>query len=175
VEPYQILLLILVIIVFAYVSVGVYVTSMMVEFSSRLKKRMRGLNLLLYERSVSLSTIAGQLSAKGVAFTASEQECFNALSKATWTSNDEESFFARVEMIKEATSKIRYLCQANPKQANGAIIVETMGLLEDLEANYRIYIGQYNMDVVGYNYWIKIPTYRWWAYVLRHRKKSLLS
>ena len=174
-EAYQVLLLILVLISFGYISVAVYGLGHMGEFRRRLWKRLRGLNLLMYKRAESLLEIVELFRSRGVTFSSEDEECFTALRKLNFDVVEEKKFRAAVDVVKSASSRLKFIAGSHPKAASGAIYAENNDLLEDLERNYRIYIGQYNMDVVGYNYWITVPTLGWLGFIFGHRAKTFLS
>ena len=174
-EPYQVLLLILVLAAFVYVSLVVYVVGHMIEFSRRLRRRLRGLNLLLYERATAVLEMVDEFKKKDVPLSEEDTALFRSLRALRFDKVSEESFRQALDQIKEATSRIKYLAQNNPEVAKGAIFQEEADLLEDLERNYRVVIGQYNMDIIAYNYWITIPLIGWIGFLLGYRKRNSLS
>ena len=174
-EPYQIILLIVVLVSFVYVSLAVYALGMMGEFASRLRRKQRGLNLLLYERGDALLHIVTSFEAMGVVFSDEDKECFDKVAKASYEKPTPESLRGNSVLIKAATSRLRYLAQANRWACKDESYAEFLGLLEDLERNYRTCIGAYNSDVLGYNYWITVPTVGWLGWLFGFRKKGNLS
>lgn len=174
-EAWQIILLIVVFVSFFYISLVVYVLTQMREFRIRLNRRRRGLSLLLYERSNILSQAIDLFAGEGMEFTPEDQACFDALKKLAFTKTDEKTLREEADLVKMTTSRIKYLAQANRWASKQKEFEEYVGLLEDLERNYRMTIGKYNMDVNAYNYWIAIPTVGWLGWLVGFRKKSLLS
>ena len=174
-DPYQVLLLIVILISFFYLAALVYVVGKMREFKLRLRGKLRGLNLLLYERGDVLLSAAALFRKKGITLSASDQEVYDALSKVDFTHAKEEEVRSAMNMVKTATSRTRYLAQANRSILADPEYKELMELLDDLERNYRTLTSQYNADITAYNYWIKIPTISWFGYIIGYRKKSLIS
>lgn len=174
-EGYQIFLLILVLVSFFYVSVVVYVIGKILFFKRRLKRKVQGLNLLLYERTDTLLSTKEFLVKKGVALNAEDGELFEKLNGLSFQRPTEESIRDHAGVFKAAASKLQYLAQANHKATVDANYARFDGLLQDLERNYRTLIGAYNADVVAFNYWLSIPTMRWIGKMLRCKKRSSLS
>ena len=175
-EAYQVILLILVLVAFFYIAIIVYVMSMMLEFRNKLRRRRRGINLILYERCDVLLSFIELFRMEGVVFSEVDAQCFDALSALDFKNKyDEESLVERGEAIKAASSRIRYLAQANRWATKGKEYEHLVSLLKDLDRNYRLIVGQYNMDVGGYNYWIAVPGVHWIGFLVGFRKKALLN
>ena len=174
-DLYQALLLILILVAFFYLALLVYVWGKMREFRLRLKGKLRGLNLLLYERSDVLRSLASLFKEKGLSFSAEDEEVMNALQAMDFTHPKEEEVRLAMDRVKTVTSRLGYLAQANRIIMSDPAYLELSELLEDLERNYRTLMSQYNADIVAYNYWIKVPTVSWFGYLLGYRKKLLIS
>ena len=174
-EPYQIILLIFIVIAFFYVSVIVYVMTQMREFRLRLKKRRRGLSLLLYERNNALSQIIEYFDEEGIAFNEEDKRCFASFWELSFEKYEEAELREEAEVVKMVTSRVKYIAQANRSVLKSEAYQSQMDLLEDLERNYRMVLGKYNMDVIAYNYWIAIPLVGWFGYLFGYRKKAPLN
>ncbi|MCR5348002.1 MAG: hypothetical protein K6E59_00095 [Bacilli bacterium] len=174
-EPWQIILLIVIFVAFFYVSLVTYVMGQMIEFKTRLKKRLRGLNLLLYERGQAVLEIHALFEEEGVGFSDEDKEVFHRLEALGFQNADEASVRENGQTVKEATSRIKYLTQANRWACKGEVYQTNVNLLEDLERNYRTFTLAYNADLLGYNYWISIPTISWIGFIFGFRPKTNLS
>lgn len=174
-EAYQVLLLILVLVSFLYITLIVYVLGMMREFKNRLKRRLKGLVLLLYERTDAILSIVDLFKKEGVIFSEEETECFNALRALNFDNVSDTQFRELADKVKDATSRMKYLSQANMWATKDETYLNYIRLIDDLERNHRTLVGQYNSDVVAYNYWIKIPTVSWIGWIFGYRSKSNLS
>ena len=174
-EAYQVILLIVVLASFFYVSVLVYVFGQIREFRRRMKKKVHGLSLLLYERSDALLSMQSVLSSKGVAFSKEDAAIFEQLRKLDFQKPTDELVRQYGECIKTASARIKYAAQACHEIREDLDYARDEGLLKDLERNYRTLIGAYNADVVAYNYWISIPLLRWIGHIRRYRKRTSLS
>ncbi len=174
-DPYQVLLLILIFVSFVYLALLVYVVGKMRQFKLRLRGKLRGLNLLLYERSEVLRGVFKLFKEKGIALSEEDRKVDEALSQVDFNRVKEDEFRAAMETVKVATSRTRYLAQANRFILAEPKYKELMELLDDLERNYRTLTSQYNSDIVAYNYWIKIPTVSWFGYIIGYRKKLLIN
>ena len=174
-EPYQIILLIVVLVSFVYVTLAVYVLGMMAEFSSKLKRKRRALNLLLYERGDALLRIVTSFESIGVTFTDEDSALFAKVASLDYKNSSDESLKEVSALIKAATSRMRYIAQANRWACKDEDYQNNIDLIDDLERNYRTFLGSYNADVMGFNYWIAIPTIGWLGWLFGFRKKSSLN
>ena len=174
-EAYQIILLILIFVAFAYLAIVIYVLGQMREFKNKIKRRLRGLNVLLVERADTLGDMQALFEKGGVAFTEAEAAACHKLLGTEFLDN-EESVRASILVVKEATTCLRFLAQSGRYSGLEKERLRTdLDLLDDLERNFRTGCLLYNGDVSAYNYWIVIPTVAWIGYLFGHRKKELIS
>lgn len=174
VEPYQIILLIFVFLAFAYVSLLLYVASNVREFSRRLKKKVRGLNVIMSEQAellVSLSSVYRNLGINlGEAASMIEE-----LEDCDFESKNVEVVFANVRKIKAASSRLAFIAQSNPSLKESQTYVSIVETLADLDRNHRQCVALYNADIAGFNYWINVPTTRWFVWIIGFRKKEAFN
>jgi len=174
VEPYQIILLIFVFLAFAYVSLLLYVASNVREFSRRLKKKVRGLNVITSEQAellLSLSRVYGNM---GVGL-GEAAPLLEELEECDFESKNVEVVFSNVRKIKSASGRLAFIAQSNPalkEDQNYLSLVET---LADLDRNHRQCVALYNADIAGFNYWINVPTTRWFVWILGFRKREAFN
>lgn len=174
-EAYQIILLIVVLLAFFYLATLVYVFGEIYEFKARLRRGTNGLNLLLSQRLDTIQTIVELLKKNSVSISEDDRACFENLDQFDFSKPNEEIIRVSVAAIKEATSRLQSICQNNQEIVSGEAFQLHFGLLEDLERNYRSLIGAYNANVIGYNYWIKVPTIGFIARLFRNRPRTLLN
>ncbi len=175
VEPYQIILLILVFLAFGYLAVVVYVLGQMREFKSKIKKRLKGLNVLLLERADTLGDMQALYEKGGVTFSDNEAKAGQKLLGLEFVAK-EENIRAAIAVVKEASTCLRFIAQSGRYQgAAMERLKNDLALLDDLERNFRTSCLLYNADVSAYNYWITIPTVAWIGWLVGHRKKELIS
>lgn len=174
-QAYQIILLIAIILAFLYLVLVVYVMGEVREFKLHLRRRIQGLNLLLSQRAKSIGKIRAVFQRQSIAIPEEDDACFSKVKELRFDAPSEESVKSNVSLIKEATSRLRAIAESNPEVEQLESFQFELGLLMDLERNYRALVGQYNADVIAYNYWIKIPTLRWLCKLLRNRERLLLN
>ena len=174
-EAYQIILLILVFVAFAYLAIVVYVLGQMREFKNKIKKRLKGLDVLLLERASALNDMQALYEKGGIVLTDSEIEACRGLLGVDFIPKEEEVRKA-ILAVKEASTCLRFIAQSGRYTGAGQERLKTdLALLDDLERNFRTACLLYNGDVSAYNYWIKIPTVAWIGWLFGHRKKELIS
>lgn len=174
-EPYQIILLILVFVAFAYLAIVVFVLGQMREFKGKIKKRLKALNILLVDRADTLTDMQTLFEKSGVEFSESENAaCHKLLANEFMTT--EESVRASILVVKEATTVLRFIAQSGRYKGLEKERLKTdLDLLDDLERNFRTACLLLNGDIAAYNYWIVIPTVGWIGWLFGHRKKELIS
>lgn len=174
-DPYQVLLLILILVAFFYLALLVYVVGKMREFRTRLKNKLHGLNLLLFERSEVLSSIASLFEEKGISLSPEINEKIKQLHDMDFTRAKEEDVRLAMDYVKTLNSSLRYIAQSNRAIRVEPKYLELTELLEDLERNFRTLTSQYNADILAYNYWIRVPTTSWFSYLIGFRKRLLIN
>ncbi len=174
-EPYQVILLILVFVAFAYLAIVVYVLGQMREFKSKIKKRRKALNVLLLDRADTLGDMQALFEKGGVTFTESEAAACHKLLATEFLTTD-EAVRSSILVVKEATTCLRFIAQSGRYTGLEKERLKTdLDLLDDLERNFRTSCLLFNADVSAYNYWITIPTVAWIGWLLGHRKQELIS
>ena len=171
VEPYQIILLILVFIAFAYVSLLLYVASNVREFNRRLKKKVRGLNIIMSEQAELLLSMSSVYRSLGVGL-GEAGPALEELEECDFESKDVEVVFNNVKKIKAASSKLAFLAQSHPVLKEDQRYVSFVETMADLDRNHRQCVALYNADIAGFNYWINVPTTRWFVWLLGFRKRA---
>ena len=175
VEPYQIILLILVFAAFAYLSVVVYVVGQMFDFKRKTRRRLKALNVILLERADILGDMQALYEKGGVIFTDAEAKAGQKLLGLQFIAREEDVRVA-IATVKEASTCFRFIAQSGRYQGKATERLKSdLDVLDDLERNFRTSSLLYNADVTGYNYWITVPTVKWIGWLLGHRKKELIS
>ena len=175
-EAYQVILLVIVLLAFFYIVLVAYVLGKVHEFKLHLRRRMHGLNLLLSQRAKAILAIVDEFQKSSLNLSEEQRACFDRVAHLDFSKPTETMIKESVALIKEATSRLKAIAEENPKAQESETFQYNLGLLNDLERNYRTVVGLYNADVVAFNYWISIPTVSWISrYILRHRKRALLN
>ncbi len=175
VEAYQVILLILVFVAFAYLSVIVYVMGQMREFRSKIKKRLKALNILLLDRADTLGDMQALYEKGGMVFQENEARACHKLLSLEFTGT-EENVRTAIAVVKDATTCLRFIAQSGRYHGlEKERLKSDLSLLDDLERNFRTCCLSYNADVSAYNYWITIPTVAWLGWLFGHRKKEPIS
>ena len=174
-KAYQVLLLIAVLITFLYVVLVVYVFSQTHAFSLRLRRRLQGLNLLLSRRCETILRSVAILESAQIAIPQDDRACFEKLERIDFATPTEVSIKETVALVKEGTSRLKALAEQKPQIQQDEAYSFHQDLLNDLERNYRSLVGLYNADVLGYNYWIRIPTVGWLTRLLGNKARASLN
>ena len=171
VEPYQIILLIVVFVAFAYVSLLLYVLSNIREFNRRLKKKIRGLCVIVSEQAELLLSISSVYSEMGV-YLGEDAAVLEELEDCDFESQQIDEVFTNVKKIKTASSRLTYLAQSSEALKKDQRYISFTETMADLDRNHRQCVALYNADIAGFNYWINVPTTRWFVWLLGFRKRA---
>ena len=173
-EPYQIILLIVLLIAFIYVSLLLYVLTNVREFARRLKKRTKAISIILSEQCELYVSLGSILEDQGIdlgeaAATLSELEELG-FDKPTFENN-----LVAARLVKTVSSRLNYVLQKNQTLPEDPRITLYLDTLSDLDRNFRQATALYNADVAGFNYWISVPTTKWFVWLFGFRKQDLVS
>ncbi len=171
--PIQIVSLVLSILAAVYLAVMIFVISTIGHFVSRMRKVMIGISIVLSERKEIFLSIVDDFQNMGVSFRGSDIAVFDqvrAMQADHLKARDVSEISA---LFREAESRLRFLFGKNPWANKSAKQRELWSTLEELDANYRQTIVNYNTELTGYNYWVKVPFCHWipWLFGFRVREK----
>ncbi|MBP5091449.1 MAG: hypothetical protein J6328_02700 [Bacilli bacterium] len=174
-QTWQVILLIVGILFLLYTSVEVYVIWSVAGFSNKLKRRLLAVSIVLNERrDVLLAQVDGFRSVS-VAFRDSDELVFRQARELDLSKVKAEEVHGISQLLNDAESRFNYLAGKNA-WATKTEEFQTLSLTaKDLEANYRQAIMGYNTDLLGYNYWVKIPLCHWIPWLLGWRKKERIG
>ena len=172
---WQVILLIIGILVLAYTAIEVYVIWSVAGFSNKLKRRLLAVSIVINERrDVLLAEIDGFRSV-GVAFRDSDELVFRQLREMDLSKIKAQDVHYISQLLNDAESRFSYLAGKNA-WATKTEEFETLSLTsKDLQVNYRQAVVGYNTDLLGYNYWVKIPLCHWIPWCLGWRKKERIG
>ena len=144
-------------------------------FHRKIRNNSNAINLLLtqrYEIMVSFIKIAESYRVKipeeerkSIAYLERISN-FQQLSK-----NDRDQ---RVLSFIHASHNIISLCEHSSKLVKSDEYTNNLIEFNDVEESYRQKSASYNADVIGYNYWISIPTIKFIFHLFGVRKKDLI-
>ncbi len=174
-QPYQIIILVLLLVAFVYVGAFLLILSNSLAFLRKLNKRKAASMVFLSEKQEVLLAWFDLFEKEGMHLSA-EDEALRAkvaaidskvASQAQW--NEDISLLKNAQMRLGALSnETSFGSSEKEKDA----YVSTLG---DLDANYRQSSAIYNADVVGFNYWISIPGFNWLLFLFGFRKRKSLN
>ncbi len=173
-EPYQIILLIVVTLLFIYVSILVYSFSSCIEFKARLKKKNSAVALIYAERKDAILAIYALFVREDVNFTDEDDEMISLLEDFEFGDKKIEEIQEGVAQLKTVQARLAFIAQTNRWAIKNEEYLALKEVLRDLEVNYRQVSANYNADVGAYNYWVSIPGCSWLPYIFGHRKVAPL-
>lgn len=174
-KPYQVILLILMLVIFAYIAAFLYVFSHANDFRVGIKKKSDSLSILLIEKSLSLTNIDHFFKNSGVVYAESQDKIMSLIASIKLDHPNYDELVNSISLIKKGEVVIANLSFENQWVLVGNQIGEEKEKLDDLDRNFRAGMALYNADVNAYNYWLSIPGYRLAMYILGFRKKEMLS
>ena len=173
--PIQVISLILMILLALYLAIMVLVTTQIGHFLGQMKRCLLGISIILSERKEVFLSIVDRFENMGVSFRGSDIAIFDQVRalKIDHLKADEAS--AVSSLLREAESRLRYLAGKNPWAVKDPGYQELCSTLEGLLANYRQSLVVYNRELIGYNYWVKVPLCHWVPYLLGLRVREKLN
>ena len=174
-QPWQIVLLIFGILLLAYSSIEVFVIWSVAGFGNKLKRRLLAVSIVLNERRDVLMAEIDGFRAVGVYFRDSDELVFRQVRELDLSKVKAMEVHNISQLLNDAESRFNYLAGKNA-WATKTEEFETLSLVsKDLEVNYRQAVMGYNTDLLGYNYWVKVPLCHWIPWLLGWRVKERIG
>lgn len=174
-QPYQVILLVLMLIVFAYIAAFLYVFSHANDFSIGIKRKSDSLSVLLTEKTLALSNIDRLFKNSGVVYSNSQDKAVAEMNNIKLDHPNYEELIKSISSIKNVEGVLSSLSIDN----QWVLVDENIGIEKDrvidLDRNLRAGIALYNADVIAYNYWLSIPGYRLAMCLIGYKKKKVIS
>ncbi|MBQ2069602.1 MAG: hypothetical protein II467_01575 [Bacilli bacterium] len=174
-QPYQIILLILIIAAFVGLLFFIFVFTHIYDFHRSMQRRLRAMDILLSQKSANLLQLVESLQNDGIAIDKGDLEYTKRLAelhfeKSTATTVSENK--AKIEAVRK---KLSYLSVANKDLSAHPSYKECVSNLEDLDKAFRRCVVLYNNDLSGFNYWINIPGIRPFVFLFRIEKAKPIN
>ena len=172
-KPVELISLILMIVLAIYLTITVFVITSIGHYNSRLKKCLLGISIILSERKQFFLSLIEEFQTMGVSFRGSDIAVFERIRALGFDHLKADQVTPISDLFREAESRFRFLAGKNPWATKGAKYQDLWSALEELDANYRQSLVNYNGQVVYYNYWVKVPLCHWipWLFGFRHREQ----
>ncbi len=174
-EPYQIILLIVLLLAFLYVAVLLYVISNVREFAKRLKWRERALMILLSEKADILAEVFQLYQNAKVEFTSEDLSAFNGVKALRFEKIGKDRVKNTMTAIHHCHSRFNFILQNNKWLQADLSLARLNDIYYEIDRNFRQSSSIYNADVAGYMYWINVPFTRIGVFLLGFRKKTTLN
>ena len=174
-EPYQIILLILLVSLLLYAAVAVYVLSNARDFRIRLRRREKALMMLLAEKADILEQMAAKYERSKVTLTEDDKKAIAMLRGFSFEKIDQERVREVAEVVADVHTRLNYHRQNNKWIQSDLFLQRAEDTYAELDGNYRQSVAIYNADVAGYNYWLTIPMYGVLVVLFGFRKRSPLN
>ncbi len=174
-QPWQIFLLVLGIVVLLYLFSIVIYWRVMKNFIHRITRRLDAIDVLLAQKYEVLRLV-GKLFKKYKVVLPSEFEEDLAphfderLKEVTGT----ERTTIRSYLLK-ATQAVLFYGEQSKKLSVDPEFIGLKKPLVEVDDDYRKAVANYNADVLGYNYWIHVFLWRWVARIARFRPKDVIA
>jgi hypothetical protein len=174
-EAWQIVLLVVVILLFFYVGVLVYVFSMIRVFKSKLKQRLIAMSVLLSEKKEMLLAIHFEFVKAKVKLDKADSGLYDRVQHIAIKSLKDNEVSPIEQTLKEAQNRLNFIAQTNPWATKSDEYQNAVHALHDIDVNFRQSIVIYNSELMGYNYWIRVPLCHAVAWIFGNRKKLPLN
>ena len=170
-EPWQVITLIALIVV-AILLFGIFlVMAHVIYFSNRLKKRESAMKIIIAEKKEILSSLFDGIRNEGLSVEGIEEEKIDQLRiplpKKIHLENE-------LSFLREIEAKLTIFLNKNQSFAsehNNKLLIDNH---HDLDVNLKRCIANYNYELTGYAYWIKVPILRFVPFLFGYRKKERL-
>lgn len=174
-EPYQVILLIVILLLFGYISVFLFILSNSISFRRKLRKRREALMILCLEKQDVLVAWTSLFEENGYRFEKQDQELLQNLKGLALKKPSQKDWESAIAVLKQSNRRLVFLSEGVEWGESAADKDAYVSTLHDLDANYRQSLAIYNADVGAYNYWVSIPGVSWLLFLFGFRKQRLFN
>ena len=171
-ESWQILLIIVAVILFIYLAAFFVIVSHAFDFNLRLKRRLRALNIILFEKRELLLKLNDAALSEGATFSERDKENLSTLQQMSFNKPVFAISKNAISLQKAIQSRLFYIVRSNSKLKEDPQIQSILDMIGDLDRNIRTSCSLYNADVQAYNYWIAVPFFKWLFFILGQRTRN---
>lgn len=144
------------------------------NFNKRLKKRREAMRLLLAQRKDITLALYRKIVDQKIKVSIAVTNRINELSNKEIGLFNHYEIFEYAPELEKVTKTIFEIAEANKVIKKSEEFAQFAKELEELDEMKRQHIAIYNADINGYNYWIKLMSYRRILKALGfHEKKRL--
>ena len=171
-EAWQILLIIIAIVLFVYMAGLFIVLSYAFDFNARIRRRLNAINMILFEKRRIILEIYNACIENGSTFEEKFVSSLNQFQTYEFKKPRFDDCKNAISLQKFIQSRLFYEFQLHPALKESASISSNVTMLEDLDHNIRTSCSLFNADAQGYNYWINVPGYHWFFFLIGKRNLS---
>lgn len=174
-QPYQIIILVLLLLVFVYVGAFLLILSNSLAFLGKLSKRKAASMVFLIEKQEVLLAWFDLFQKEGIGLSPEDLELKSKIAAIDSKITDQKQWNDDISLLKDAQMRLGALSTEKALLSSEGEKEAYVSTINDLDANYRQSSAIYNADVGAFNYWISIPGFSWLMFLFGFRKKKTLN
>ncbi len=174
-QPYQIIILVLLLLVFVYVGAFLLILSNSLAFLGKLNKRKAASMVFLTEKQEVLLAWFDLFLKEGIALSDEDVALKEKVAAIDSKISDQKQWDDDIALLKDAQIRLGALSAEKNLGKSESEKDAYISTTKDLDANYRQSSAVYNADVVAFNYWISIPGFSWLLFLFGLRKRKTLN
>lgn len=174
-QPWQIVLWILVIVLLLYLLGFVYLLINLLNFRSSLQKKLVALSVLFALKKDVLLSLYALYDKASVPLDDADHD---AAAKVRWLKTDvvsDDDVALITGTLNTLQKRLSFLSESQTYLKTGKDFQDYVDTIADLDANYHRVVATYNTDLNGYDYWRKVIIYRFWWGLFGLKAKKRLS
>jgi hypothetical protein len=174
-KPWQIVLLVIGIIFVVYFLSSLVYLRIMRNFIKRINHRLDAIDVLLAQKYEVLRLVGKLFKKYKVVLPAEfEEELAPHFDERLKEVTGTERTTIRSYLLK-ATQAVLFFGEQNKKLAADSEYISLKKPLVEVDDDYRKAVANYNADVLGYNYWIRVLPWRWVAKLSHFHSKDVIA
>ena len=174
-EPWKVILLILVILLLVYVTAVFIVLTYAFEFRKKLHNRLDTLSIILLAKKDSLIQLASLYEQNGIELTFDDLDKLSNIKGVTLEKREAAKVRDFNKELNYLEQRLYFLALYNEKIKDTIEYKKILTALKETNNLFAKCSVAYNYDVLGYNYWSSINFAFLICYLLRFRKKEVIS
>ena len=174
-EWWQVLLYILAILALIWLGLLAFDISSLLSFRAKLEKRTVAFSVLFVEKKDILLTIYAMFDEKKAEFSSSLNK---AAAQVRWMKLETlkgDEIENNVFLLNDFEKRLALLGHKYPLFEGDKDYEIYWATIQDLNANYRRNVANYNSEVLGYEYWRRFIVFRPLTYLFGFREKKRLN
>ena len=160
-ETWQILLLIVLAIIAGYL-IGLFIVlGYGLHTRYKLRHRLEAMNIILYEKREIIMKLYRYSLEHGALYSETDTQKIQELESLSFEKPVFDITKNAISLQKSIQTRFSYGISSNVIYQESKDIQNALIMIADMDRTLRTSCSLYNADILGFNYWVNVPGYKW--------------